>query len=167
MGCLKGQDGSSNSGNTGDENLHPDVPDRVEHEWATYQLNESGTGYVLTSWKYYEGEEVRIPSEFNGLPVVAINTIDTAVFEESTIARIYIPSTVTYITSDAFTNLIGSIELVFESAEGWYCASDVAVESGDDLFANLEGTAVEGGIAVSIGDFVSAGKTSFHWKKRA
>ena len=80
-----------------------DIPEyEIEPEELEFELNDEGTGYIVTDMGTYQGTEVVIPAEYKGLPVVAIDS--NAFAYELEITSIVIPNTVTYIDHYAFAN---------------------------------------------------------------
>ena len=80
-----------------------DIPEyEIEPEELEFELNDEGTGYIVTDMGTYQGTEVVIPAEYKGLPVVAIDS--SAFAYELEITSIVIPNTVTYIDHYAFAN---------------------------------------------------------------
>ena len=67
---------------------------------AAYELNEKGDGYILADYKGW-GKNIKIRSQFKGLPVVAIG--DNA-FEDSKVASVTVPDGVKTIGFKAFYN---------------------------------------------------------------
>ena len=78
-----------------------DIPEyEIEPEELEFKLNDEGTGYVVKGIGTYKKAEVIIPSEYKGLPVVAIGS--GAFWDNKQTTSVVIPNTVTKIDHYAF-----------------------------------------------------------------
>ncbi len=81
----------------------------------TYELNESGTGYVVTGVaKEKENMEITIPSYYEGKPTLAIG--DDAFSGLIGLCSIVIPNSIETIGSDAFNSCYKLVEVINKSS---------------------------------------------------
>ena len=85
---------------TCDKILDTEITPPITTEGLAFELNENGTGYVLTGRGTADKYYINIPGEYEGLPVVGI--ADNAFADDKYILTIFIPENVTYIGESAF-----------------------------------------------------------------
>ena len=102
-------DGEDTGGGEQEEENNPDSL------YFVFSLGENG-GVILTEANS-DAQRIDIPSEYEGLPVVAIGA--EAFSRNETLVAVNIPSSVTRIDAYAFDGCYNLAEVVFENTSGW------------------------------------------------
>ena len=137
----------------------------TESDDFVFSLNSSGDGYILTS---YNGEDTRvvIPSSYNGLPVVEIESY--AFQNDAFIEGIYVPDSVTKVGSYAFSGCSGLTVAVLENGVTsigryafYYCSGLTSITIPDGV-TSIGGSAFSGcsGLKSITIPFVGYGDTN-------
>lgn len=91
-----------------------------------FEINESGTGYILKDGKQCGSGTVRIPAYYMGLPVVEIGT---NAFYQTKITGVFIPKTVKTIANRAFVNCGYLLGVEFQKDSSLEVIGDAAFKS--------------------------------------
>lgn len=76
----------------------PSIPVSISQDGIDYNYDPVLEGYVVTS--AYESDEITIPADIQGIPVVAIG--EKAFYEHGTLKKINLPNTIVEIRQEAF-----------------------------------------------------------------
>ena len=96
-----------------------------------YVLSADKQSYAVAGIGTVTDEEIVIPSEYNGLPVVAI---DAAAFQNNTlITKVTIPESVTLIRPYAFDGCTSLTSVIFENTSYWFTANSENASNGTGM----------------------------------
>ena len=94
----------------------------------TFKLSSDGTGYIISSYLYADEENIIIPDEYKGMPIVGIDS--AAFYNHSEIKSIKLPAYTKTIGKNAFNGCSGIENINIP---------DYVVEIGDSAFSDCVG----------------------------
>ncbi|MBQ8574979.1 MAG: leucine-rich repeat protein [Clostridia bacterium] len=74
-----------------------------------FELNDNGTGYVITAYRCATVAELTIPSQYNGLPITGI--ADETFFNHSELRKVTLPEHLEFIGASAFQSCFNLTEI--------------------------------------------------------